>query len=327
MSDRIDIHKTDLYPQPAWDIDESTITGNTDFVDTAYTELDIIDKPGWLVQSKFANANLVGNLRWQCHQADVDVAPPPSDEIFENACLFLHDALLTRELTDSIKADDSGRVMLVLKVMAFSFHGNGTYELLDKARMMHDSLGTNIGTQHAPSDLSLDITSIMKSLADHEVYEIKGRHFAEEDGAPVPDVVAVGFQQLNQGTKNPLHEYNIAFTHLQAQRGLQPIVGEGEHPPIKTTRSELDKMVDVDMDASHNEDVYMVEPTTVSFGTTEDLSDFEHAILDNEPTLTLETAADVSLDMDLGDDRFVFDDDEDEADEDEEPEEPSAEVD
>ncbi|KAK0481129.1 hypothetical protein EDD18DRAFT_1336923 [Armillaria luteobubalina] len=56
-------------------------------------------------------------------------------------------------------------------------------------------------------------------------------------------------------------------------------------------------------------------------------TDFERAILDDEPTLILETAADVSLDIDLGDDGFVFDDDEDEADEDEEPEEPSAEVD
>ncbi|KAK0471729.1 hypothetical protein IW261DRAFT_1611951 [Armillaria novae-zelandiae] len=85
------------------------------------------------------------------------------------------------------------------------------------------------------------------------------------------------------------------------------------------------KIVDVDMDA-HNKDVHMLEPTMVLFGTTEDLSDFEHAILDDEPTLMLETAADVSLDMDWGDDGFVFDEEE-EADEEEEPEEPNVDAD
>ncbi len=270
--DQIQVHKTDLHPMPAWDIDESTIVGNGDFVDAAYTELDIVDKPGWLewvklligdqlsiaplhalanfragheggfagffwgvwvpglfhvkitdvhgfltthwgvpncgthnpgclsfhnavlncspilltslppfrtcrdlifvslyarvahcflqvsgkesleeyansvndidtlishaedVQVQFANANLVASLRWQHHHSPEGVEVSPGDEIFENACLFIRDGLLTCELTDAVKAGDSGRVMLVLKVMAFGFRGNGrtkyAYEML-----------------------------------------------------------------------------------------------------------------------------------------------------------------------------------------------------
>jgi len=54
--------------------------------------------------------------------------------VFENAILFLRDALLSREFTDAIKAGDSGRVVLILKVWALSFRGSGrtkyAYEML-----------------------------------------------------------------------------------------------------------------------------------------------------------------------------------------------------
>ncbi|KAF6743049.1 hypothetical protein DFP72DRAFT_859600 [Ephemerocybe angulata] len=59
---------------------------------------------------------------------------PSGDMVFENAILFMRDALLSREFTDSIKAGDSGRVVLVLKMWALSFRGNGrtkyAYEML-----------------------------------------------------------------------------------------------------------------------------------------------------------------------------------------------------
>ncbi|KAL1728864.1 hypothetical protein EV714DRAFT_213991, partial [Schizophyllum commune] len=47
------------------------------------------------------------------------------DMVFENAVLFMRDALISREYTDAIKAGDSGRVLLVLKAWALSFRGNG----------------------------------------------------------------------------------------------------------------------------------------------------------------------------------------------------------
>ncbi|KXN82724.1 hypothetical protein AN958_02062 [Leucoagaricus sp. SymC.cos] len=55
------------------------------------------------------------------------------DMVFENASLFLRDALILREFTDA-KAGDSGHVILVLKTWALAFHGNGrtkyAYEML-----------------------------------------------------------------------------------------------------------------------------------------------------------------------------------------------------
>lgn len=54
-------------------------------------------------------------------------SPPPTqgDMVFENAVLFMRDALLLREWTDAIKAGDSGRVITVLKVWALGFRGSG----------------------------------------------------------------------------------------------------------------------------------------------------------------------------------------------------------
>ncbi|KAJ7615159.1 hypothetical protein DFH06DRAFT_1013602 [Mycena polygramma] len=47
------------------------------------------------------------------------------DMVFENAVLFLRDALLTREFTDAIKAGDSGRILLILRMWAFCYRGSG----------------------------------------------------------------------------------------------------------------------------------------------------------------------------------------------------------
>ena len=54
--------------------------------------------------------------------------------VYENAILFMRDALLSREFTDAIKANDPGRIILVLRMFALSFRGNGrvkyAYEML-----------------------------------------------------------------------------------------------------------------------------------------------------------------------------------------------------
>ncbi|KAJ7901536.1 hypothetical protein B0H13DRAFT_2234103 [Mycena leptocephala] len=47
------------------------------------------------------------------------------DMVFENAVLFLRDALLTREFSDAIKAGDSGRVVIILRMWAFCYRANG----------------------------------------------------------------------------------------------------------------------------------------------------------------------------------------------------------
>ncbi|KAJ7016173.1 hypothetical protein C8F04DRAFT_1282418 [Mycena alexandri] len=47
------------------------------------------------------------------------------DMVFENAILFMRDALLTREFADAIKSGDSGRIVIILRLWAFSYRGSG----------------------------------------------------------------------------------------------------------------------------------------------------------------------------------------------------------
>ncbi|KAJ6521414.1 hypothetical protein B0H10DRAFT_2206174 [Mycena sp. CBHHK59/15] len=228
----------------------------------SYAQLEVLAAT---IQARFANAELVSDLRWQREMAQTaEGAVPPGDEIFENSCLLLRDALISREFTDSIKAGDSGRIVLVLKLLALSFRGNGrskyAYEMLHLIHNLthvwpkpirniilnnwlvnptgnpfswvevdlmqehmnfwiktiyqaHGSaaswewlgmvapcvtalrhlstsitqiLGSDQGTKHEPANLTTDIHLLMKSLAEHSVYQIKGRVFADGDGSPHP---------------------------------------------------------------------------------------------------------------------------------------------
>ncbi|KAH9938037.1 uncharacterized protein B0H18DRAFT_965183 [Fomitopsis serialis] len=51
--------------------------------------------------------------------------PTQGDIVLENAILFLRDALIMRLLTDTVKCGDSGRLVLVLKVLALYYRGCG----------------------------------------------------------------------------------------------------------------------------------------------------------------------------------------------------------
>lgn len=79
--------------------------------------------------SQFADPQVTAEQRWQRRQGGQEW-----DMVFENAILFLRDALLSREFSDAVKCGDSGRVVLVLKVWALSFRGSGrnkyAYEML-----------------------------------------------------------------------------------------------------------------------------------------------------------------------------------------------------
>ncbi|KAL1740171.1 hypothetical protein HDZ31DRAFT_48030 [Schizophyllum fasciatum] len=99
------------------------------------------------IYNEYANAQKVDNLRSDRYaeavaqanvakiaaaeaglpyQAPVGGFPvSQGDMVFENAVLFMRDALISREYTDAIKAGDSGRILLVLKTWALSFRGNG----------------------------------------------------------------------------------------------------------------------------------------------------------------------------------------------------------
>ncbi|KAJ8089937.1 hypothetical protein PM082_018515 [Marasmius tenuissimus] len=82
------------------------------------------------VYDRFANTNTVIKLRSERELK----GKGHGDVVFENAVLFLRDALYSYELTRAVKAGDSGRVVLVLKIWVLSFRGSGrtkyAYEML-----------------------------------------------------------------------------------------------------------------------------------------------------------------------------------------------------
>ncbi|EDR00314.1 uncharacterized protein LACBIDRAFT_314453 [Laccaria bicolor S238N-H82] len=60
---------------------------------------------------------------------------PKGDMVFENASLFMCDALLTRLFSDTIKSGDSGLIILVLKLWSFAYWGSGWLKYAHK--MLH----------------------------------------------------------------------------------------------------------------------------------------------------------------------------------------------
>jgi hypothetical protein len=205
--------------------------------------------------------------------------------------------------------------------------------------MITKVLGSDQGNKHHPADLKNDISLLMASLREHNVYEIKNCVFAKDDGSATPDVILVGAQQLIDSSSNPLTEYNTMFKRLQSRRRLQPLMGSwsestptSEHvapaadiplltsdelavhlPSGQDLRSAVGDMVDAvnAPDSDHNRNSSGSEDDddrwNVDNQAVQQLSDFERTLDgDDEPTLTRNTAADVALDMDGGEDGFLF---------------------
>ncbi|KAJ7573000.1 hypothetical protein C8J56DRAFT_1008478 [Mycena floridula] len=338
------------------------------------------------IYTKYTSALTVSDLRWERDinrprnvdgNLDFSAVVNEGDMVYENALLFLRDALMSREFTDAIKFGDSGRVLLVLKAWALAYRGHGrtkyAYEMLHLihnlahiwpkpirdivlnnwilfpsgnpnsgvevdlvqehmnywiksyykahgsnvswewlamiapcvqalrhiADMMKGSLGIDIGSRHAPPDLVDDIDRLMKSLDENNVYRLTKGRVLDDDDKPVPDVMSVGLQNLTDSTSNPLVEYNKAFLRLQARRRMKPLVGEPPdlEPNISATENDIQ---DIGGDASDDEEPEDDELADLFDGDGDD---------DDEDTLGLNTAADVSLDMDTieGDDFFGID--------------------
>jgi hypothetical protein len=183
---------------------------------------------------------------------------------------------------------------------------------------IHQVLGSDQGTKHEPADLKEDIALLMASLAEHDVYQVKGRVFAEGDGAPTPDVIAVGAQQLTDSSSNPLTEYNTSFKRLQSRLRLRPLVGGSPESDVRTS-PDVSGTLAVAADVSMDHTLEQTPPDDDDSengdepGDTEQLLAFEQAMEeDEEPTLTRNTAADVALDMDGGDDGFLFEEEDEE---------------
>lgn len=91
---------------------------------TKFTTWDELVQHAEAIYSQFTQANIVSQLREE-RENEGQSKPTEGDMVFENAVLFLRDTLISREFTDAIKAGDSGRVVLVLKIWALGFRGNG----------------------------------------------------------------------------------------------------------------------------------------------------------------------------------------------------------
>ena len=91
------------------------------------------------------------------------------------------------------------------------------------SKNFNDILGANQGTRHAPANLTEDITTLIKSLDENNVYRIQKGQVLDDDDEPIKDVIAVGLQNLVEGSKTPLSDYNEAFRNLQARRRKNPV--------------------------------------------------------------------------------------------------------
>ncbi|KAF8972750.1 hypothetical protein BDZ97DRAFT_854933 [Flammula alnicola] len=212
--------------------------------------------------------------------------------------------------------------------------------LRDLGRNFKKMLGTDIGTAHHPMDLSVDLPDLMESLEEHEVYMFKNGRYLDEDDLPATDIISAGLNDLLNGKTSPLNEYNAAFTRLQTRRRLIPLVnGQGTDslditPPTSTLPvcatipseaiqqpAENDPDTD-ESESSDGEDSDAINEDTDSENEDdgdpeiddEDIGEFLRSFEDTteDSSLCLNSAADVSLDMDaedLGLDEDVFDDD------------------
>ena len=91
------------------------------------------------------------------------------------------------------------------------------------SKNFNDNLGADQGTRHAPVNLTDDIQSLMESLEENNVYRLQNGRELDEDDGPVKDVMALGLQNLVEGNKNPLSDYNEAFQRLQRRRKMAPV--------------------------------------------------------------------------------------------------------
>jgi hypothetical protein len=84
---------------------------------------------------------------------------PQGDMVFENACLFLCDALLTRMFSDVVKAGDSGLVIIVLKLWALAYRGNGrskyAHEMLHLLHNLIDVWSQELRYSNSMSDMKV----------------------------------------------------------------------------------------------------------------------------------------------------------------------------
>ena len=86
-------------------------------------DLDTLKSHCHEIIKKYTNPQICANL-WEACTRQCQTKPH-GDMVFENATLFLHDALLLCEFTDAINSSDSGCVLIMLKLLALRYCGMG----------------------------------------------------------------------------------------------------------------------------------------------------------------------------------------------------------
>lgn len=167
---------------------------------------------------------------------------------------------------------------------------------------MNNVLGAQSqGTRHAPADLSTDISELMKSLDEHDVYRLSRGRVLDDDDAPAKDVVSIGLQMLTDSATSPLDEYNTAFTRLQRRRRRVPLVGAPQQPSRSTIVQPTHPM-DITEDFADNSDSDSTRDSDSESDSTSSLEGEDELELtwaeDDGPTLTVEEEDDVALDLD-----------------------------
>ncbi|KAF8166735.1 hypothetical protein K438DRAFT_1774902 [Mycena galopus ATCC 62051] len=192
-------------------------------------------------------------------------------------------------------------------------------------------IGAWQGSRHSSPDLLADISALMTSLAEHEVYQEKEGHVLDADDKPVPDVLSVGMAALTHGSSTaPLAEFNEQFDILRARRRLAPVsdllplidaprftdTQPDPAPMVSSASSDTDlEMEDAD---EGDEGAELADPSELVQDATLDFEAEEEDLLAQSPTLTRFDECDVEFDMDDVPEWFLDEvDDSSESDEDE----------
>ncbi|KIK03628.1 hypothetical protein K443DRAFT_131287 [Laccaria amethystina LaAM-08-1] len=105
-----------------------------------------------------------------------------------------------------------------IKVFYKAHGANATWEWLEWILPCVD------GRHHAPVNLTNEMHTLMESLHKNKIYQIKKECTPNNNDGPIKDVITMGLESLSEGMKNPISEYNDAFTQLQTHYKMKPVI-------------------------------------------------------------------------------------------------------
>lgn len=202
--------------------------------------------------------------------------------------------------------------------------------LRNLARQLNDDLGSSQGSRQSKPDLTRDIALLMQNLDDLDVYRAVEGRVLDPDEMPVPDALSFGLSELTHGPA--ITDYNIMFDRNRERRRLQPLsnlltlippTSTDIVPPQPATISPIPTSALPSHETYSNtqavQDELQDELQDINSASSDDeeLVDNELVLVNGDNltlayvrplTFSLLDAADVSLDMDEGDEVFEDED-------------------